>query len=119
MSKPITLDRTVVTEAILTAEGESDAIVRIFKMVYPEFDLITSVEGFVICNKPTWHHICRSFMDLSTRLNAARPVMKQIMPGGAWMNWGFSSSDDRAATLKDWHVLPAPFTITTTTTDPK
>lgn len=107
--KLVRLNPDEVKEAILTAPGESDAVVRVFRLVYPDFDNIKSVDGYPTCNKATWLKICTWMRDLSDRLNMERDRMKQVMPGGAWMNYGFTTTDRTGDQIKlgDWRVIPA------------
>lgn len=107
--KTVKLDKEQVQTFVLQAETESDAVVAIFRMVYPNFDEIKSVDGYPRCNTATWKQICRWMHDLTEKLNRDRRYDKQVMPGGAWVNWGFSCSDTAICeALKDWQVLPAP-----------
>ena len=110
--KPIKLDRAAVEAAISGAAFESDAVVAVFRMVYPNFDDIERVDGFPKCNTKTWKAICIMTCELTNKLNKDRRYDKQVMPGGAWINWGFSSGrtdeDPMAPEIPDWHVIPAP-----------
>lgn len=110
--KPIKLNAEAVREYILSAEGETQAIERVFRLVYPNFDDIKSVNGYPVCNRATWLLICGFFRTLTLRLNEQRGRMNQIMPGGAWLNWGFSSTDREGRTMElaDWQVVPAEVT---------
>lgn len=110
--KLIRLDGDAVENAILTAEGETQAVERVFRLVYPEFDRIKSVNGYPECNTVTWKLICNWFMALTDRLNRERAYDKQIMPGGAWLNWGFSAHGEGSKELRDWQVIPAEVTTT-------
>lgn len=107
----VRLDRETVTQAILTAESETKAVELIFRMVYPQFDEIKSVDGYPKCNANTWKAICRPMQELTERLNKDRRYDRQVMPGGAWLNYGFSAQQANEQQLKDWEVLPAPFTV--------
>lgn len=104
--KAIRLDEKQLAESIRSAPSESDAVVAVFRMVYPNFDAIEKMDGYAKCNRRTSKAICQWFMELTERLNRDRKYDKQVMPGGAWMNWGFSS--DEQTELKDWWVMPAP-----------
>lgn len=104
---PLPLDPEVVRGTIVDAPTESDAVVGVYRLVYPDWDAVTSVDGHPACNKETWCRICRWFQELTERLNKARAYDKKVMPGGPWMNWGFQGT---ALQLKDWEVQPAPVT---------
>ena len=82
---------------------QSDALIAIYKMVFPEWDQIASLDGWPKCNKTTWKAICSLFMEFD------RAHHVDVMPGGLWMNNGFSSRDSDH--LKDWEVEACPFTL--------
>ena len=107
----VTLNKDEVQAVVLQAESETKAVVAIFQMVYPNFDEIKSVDGYPHCNTATWKRICQWMQDLTERLNKDRRYDKQVMPGGAWLNWGFSCHGDACKELKDWQVLPAPVVL--------
>jgi hypothetical protein len=110
MSERIRLDPKQIAELIRKSGTETDAVLAIFKLVYPNFDDIESVEGYPACTEATWKIICREFMDLTHLLNKARAFDKQVMPGGAWMNYGFTTIERTMpnVSLPDWWVIPAP-----------
>lgn len=104
------LDKEVIRTLIIGSKCETDAVVGIFRLVFPDFDDIEETEGYTVSTKQTWKDICRWFMDLTNELNKARAIDKQVMPAGAWMNWGFSCADV-PENLPDWWVIPAPVTL--------
>lgn len=112
MNERIRLDPKAVEAAVKQADTESSALIAIYRMVYPNFDEIESVGGadlsWPACNEDTWKRICRFFSDLTDRLNKDRRYDKQVMPGGVWMNNGFTCHNDAAKDLPDWWVIPAP-----------
>lgn len=105
------LDRKTVLDLVLKAGTESDAIIAVYRLVYPNWDDIAKVgddtQSWPACNVTTWKDICRMFQELTERLNRARAYDKQVLPGGCWMNNGFTQN----ATLPDWCVTPAPVTL--------
>ncbi len=111
--KTVRLNPVAVEAAILGATGETEAVILLFRMVYPDFDSIKSVDGYPRCNEATWLRICGWMRDLSNRLNRKRDHDKQVMPGGAWMNYGFSAHDNGVkitTQITDWQVIPAEYT---------
>ncbi len=108
MKGQIQLDQKAISDAVTTAATESDAIVAVYKAVYPNFDEIEKVgddtQSWPACNIATWKRICAYFMELTNRLNKERRYDKQVMPAGCWMNNGFTQDDS----LKDWMVKVAP-----------
>lgn len=101
------LDKEAVKAAVLAAATESDALVALYRMLYPQWEDIEKIgddaQPWPACNSKTWKEICRVFQDLTNRLNQARRYDKQVMPGAVWMNNGFTQDE----TLKDWWVKPA------------
>jgi hypothetical protein len=106
--KQVRLDEKKLAEDIRSAKTESDAVVAVYRQVYPEWDRIEKVGDETLswpaCNKTTWKRVCSMFMDLTGVLNRARAYDKQVMPGGVWMNNGFTQDES----LRDWWVKPAP-----------
>ena len=96
----IRLDEKAVKAIFETAENQSDALIALYRMVFPEWDRITKIDGWPTCNKQTWTSICRLFMNLDERKHA------DVMPGGMWMNNGFSGHEGEH--LKDWQVERCP-----------
>lgn len=101
----IVLDPKLVAAAIKDAATQTDAVIAVYRMVYPNWDDIDTIGDAIIpwpqCNKTTAVNICRLFIDRGQQGNT--------MPGGLWMNKGFSQDTDH--NLPDWHVLPAPVTL--------
>jgi hypothetical protein len=81
---------------------QQDVIVRLFKLLYPEWDRIVKLDDYPHCNENTWKYILRRFQELD------RERHPDAMPGGAWMNWGFSSS---GSDLPDFAVERCGFTL--------
>lgn len=96
--------------AVFSADTESSALIAIYRMVYPNWDDIEKVGGpeldWPACNEDTWKRICRYFMDKTHVLNKTRD--REVMPGGIWMNNGFTCHDSAGKELPDWWVMPAP-----------
>lgn len=68
-----------------TDQGE--ALLAIYGLVFPDWERIKKVNGWPKCSDETWKYICRKFMELDRKYHSS-------MPGGLWMNQGFSSSPD-------------------------
>lgn len=112
MNERIRLDPKAVESAVKNADTESAALTAIYRMVYPNFDDIELVgdndQPWPACSKTTWERICRFFQALTDRLNKGRRYDKQVMPGGVWLNNGFSCRYTETDGLPDWWVIPAP-----------
>lgn len=99
--KPEEVQRTIMASA-----SSSEAVVAVYKLAYPHWSAIAKVEGYPLCNADTWKAICRWIQELDEKLKS------NCLPGGAWMNRGFSSAESKmpALELADWEVLPAKVT---------
>jgi hypothetical protein len=76
---------------------QGDALVAIYRLVFDsDWDKIVKLDGWPACNKETWKVISKSFMEFD------RVHHPDVLPGGAWMNSGFSSLDGEH--LEDWQV---------------
>lgn len=111
--KAIKLDKDLVTQAVSKAGSEVEAIESVYKMVYPELDKLEKVGSddhpWPTCNQHTWTAIVKLFMDLTTGLNLKRDRNKGQMPGGVWLNNGFTTQGGDQ--LADWYVMPVPVTM--------
>ncbi len=70
-----------------TVQSQEEALVKIYKLYFPDWDLIKFIHGWPTCSKEMWCYICRKFQALD------RKYHPQVLPGGAWLNNGFSSSE--------------------------
>ena len=95
-------------------DPQSDVLVSIYKLIFPDWDKIKSIGSpehtWPQCNKFTWGEICRMFQNFDDLQNRKRPFDKEVMPGGAWLNSGFSSTDKSCEELADWEVRLCPVT---------
>src|SRR5687768_8356443 len=86
---------------------QAEIIVGIFKMIYPDWNEIETLLDYCTCNERTNQYLFSMFIAYDKAQNAKRDIRDEVMPGGAWMNYGFSNLDPEASKLKDWHVIPA------------
>ncbi len=77
-----------------TAQSQGEALARIYELFFPDWDAIKLIHGWPTCSRDMWSYICRKFQVLD------RKYHPKVIPGGAWMNNGFSSSEN----LKGWEV---------------
>lgn len=70
------------------------ALVELYKLVLPDWERIRQVNGYPEAGEALWHFICSKFQDFDRRHH------HRVMPGGAWLNLGFSSRKD----LPEWEV---------------
>ena len=65
-------------------ENQSEVLVEIYKLVFPDWEQIKKIEGYPEAGDDLWKFICELFMDFDCRNHP------DVMPGGIWMNTGFS-----------------------------
>lgn len=102
----VLLNEQDVIRLFLKSDSQKDYIEGIYRMVHPDFDAIVMFNGHPTCNKETWTAICHHAISVDARINKTQPFTRQIMPGGCWMNSGFSCDDEKG--LKLWEVIPCP-----------
>lgn len=77
----------------------------IFEMVYPDiWDQIDRIRGYPICNTETWTYLC----DTARKFDKEH-VDPHILMGGAWMNYGFSTTGSQGLAFME--VKQAPYEI--------
>jgi hypothetical protein len=74
--------------------NQSDALVEIYKLVFPEWDAIEKINGFPKAGAELWKYICRGFMAFD------RKHHPNVFNGGIWMNTGFTSNTE----LGPWEI---------------
>jgi len=75
---------------------QSDVLLGIYRLVFPEWDRISSIKGYPRVNDRTWSIIARLFFAFDKQHHP------EVMQGGAWMNTGFGSC--KTESLPDWAV---------------
>jgi hypothetical protein len=86
--------KQAIDEIFETVQSQEETLVKIYKLYFPDWDAIKSIHGWPTCSREMWGYICRKFQALD------RKYHPKVIPGGAWMNNGFSSSEN----LKGWEV---------------
>ena len=81
---------------------QREVLEAVYKLVLPEWDLIEKVQGYPEAGPELWAFICRLFMDFD---KCHHP---DVMPGGAWMNTGFSVNRE----LGPWKISLRTCTVT-------
>jgi len=69
------------------ADHQSSALVRIYQLIFPDWEKIDRLEGFPTVGVELWKYICQLFIQLDQKHHP------QVFKGGLWFNSGFSSSD--------------------------
>ena len=75
-------------------EHQSDALIDIYKMVFPDWDRIEKIEGHPEAGKSLWSFIFKQFSEFD------RKYHPKVYSGGIWFNTGFSSNTD----LDPWMI---------------
>lgn len=83
------------------SQDQDEALSRIYRLVFPDWEKIKKIHGWPACSQDTWRYICRKFQELDRKFHPS------VIPGGAWMNSGFSSSEQ----LKGWNIDVSPCTV--------
>jgi len=78
------------------AEHQGDVLLGLYQMIIPRWDEVEKIEHWPSVNSKTWHEIASLFQQFD------REHHPEVLPGGAWMNSGFSSTDDES--VDDWQV---------------
>ena len=90
----VSLDREAVEILFEKCTHQGQVLEGLYRMVFPEWDRITSIKGYPRVNRVTWGHIAKLFFPFDKKHHP------DCMPGGAWMNTGFGSLEG----LADWEV---------------
>jgi hypothetical protein len=88
------------------------AITGVYRLVIPDWDEIDKLVGYPEAGTELSHFLCRQCQEFDQKYHP------RCMPGGAWMNWGFSVNRD----IDPWGInfvncvpvpidKPAPLTI--------
>lgn len=105
-SANIRLDQKQVAALFASATTQADYIIGVMRLVHPDYDEIEGFKANPICSADTWKNICREAQAVDERINRTRSILEQLLPGGAWMNYGFSAQGGES--LPRWEVIPVP-----------
>ncbi len=90
-----TEDMKAYIQALFEAcENQSEIIIALYRMVFPDWDNISKIHGYPVVGIELWKFIARQFQ------NFDRKHHPNLMPGGCWMNQGFSSDPE----LDQWEI---------------
>jgi len=76
------------------SDHQSSVIVKLYKMLFPDWEKIQRIEGFPTVGKALNEYIFNQFIEFD------REHHPQCFNGGSWINYGFSSSDH----LDPWEI---------------
>jgi hypothetical protein len=91
---------------------QGEVMTRLYRLVYPDWDEIASIDDHPLCNQTTWKAICAMWQAfdrevINPKLAKEDPCHTGVLLGGAWLNSGFSGSGHH---LADWWVQKSPVT---------
>jgi len=89
------LDKETIDKIFKKPKHQNDAVLGLYKTVIPDFDVVEKVQGYPRANPELNKYIFSKFMEFDRKQHPG------VMPGGAWMNWGFSSDGN----LNEWEVI--------------
>ncbi len=69
------------------SDHQDSVIVKLYKMLFPDWEKIQRIEGFPVIGQGLWDYICNLFIEFD------RENHPGCFKGGLWVNNGFSSSD--------------------------
>ena len=94
----VQLDPIAVKELFTKHAHQYDVVIELYRMVFPHWDSIQRIHGWPTINQKTNAMLSTMFQDFDY---AHHP---RVMPGGLWMNNGFSTSRSEEFDLKNWEV---------------
>ena len=105
MSDIVTLTEASIDACFEDAKAQADYVVGLYRLVFPNYDQIASVDGHPACTQKLWTYIADKAM------NWDRVHCPGVLPGGAWMNYGFATSIDQQVHVTDLQVVRCPVTL--------
>jgi hypothetical protein len=75
-------------------DHQQHVLIGLYHMVFPDWDQIFKIHGYPSTGEDLWMFICRQFQEFD---QIHHP---NCMPGGAWMNLGFSVNRE----LPPWEI---------------
>ncbi len=80
-----------IDNAFRNAATQQHYLEELYGLVIPNFGTFEHLDAYPVCNRDTWVYIAEAAIAFDKNLNVSLPRNRQIMPGGAWMNSGFST----------------------------
>lgn len=68
-------------------DHQSSALIKIYQLLFPDWDRIERIEGHPEVGREMWKYICNLFIEFD------RKHHPNVFHGGLWLNTGYSSSD--------------------------
>ena len=95
LSGRVELPRERIDEIFEAASDQADYLISLYREVVPDLDKVKRLDGWwPKANTKTWQYIAEKAMKFD------REHHPGVLPGGLWMNKGFSVDD----TVPEWEV---------------
>ncbi|MHA1342283.1 MAG: hypothetical protein ACTSO2_20105 [Promethearchaeota archaeon] len=85
--KRVKLDKEKIDQLFKEKKDSGEIIVELFKTAIPNFDKVKKIHGYLKVSKKTNEYLFEKFIEFDKKNKPG------ILPGGAWLNYGFSSYD--------------------------
>ncbi len=83
--------KIAIKEIFASNDHQNEVITDIYQMILPQWNDIKKLNGHLACGEKLWCYICELFIKFDKEHHP------QVMAGGAWINFGFSSDKCLAA----------------------
>jgi hypothetical protein len=101
MKKIIT--KEMIEEIFNTCNHQTDAAIALYKLAFPEWDNIQSIDGWPTAGKELNEEIFKQFGEFDKKYHP------DVMPAGLWLNKGFSTLDK---SIVGWELSTHSCTVT-------
>jgi hypothetical protein len=95
----ITLTKEQVDACFDDKTHQAEALIGLYRMIYPDWDNIKKLHSFPKCGKPLNEYIFKKFQEFDRKNHPG------VMRGGLWFNNGWSVYGNDY--LGDWEVDPS------------
>ncbi len=103
--KHIELDLDEVDSLFKSSRHQNEVIDGLHKMIFPDWDEVEKMEGWPTVNPETWKYIAWRFREFDIK------HFRDVVPGGAWVNRGFSSDTSVPAGYVDISTCKLKYTL--------
>ena len=93
-----TLNKKQIDAIFEASTHQSEACVALYRLAFPEWDALKSIEGWPGIGKEAGLYIIRKFMEFD------RKHHPDVLNGGLWMNKGFSTHEGADLGLGPWEL---------------
>ncbi len=100
----VEITKKEIDEVFNNAKDQADALIALYRKVYPNWDKIKSVDGYPIAGKKINSYLCGKFIEFD------KIHHPDVLHGGLWINNGFSGLDND--NVGNWEVQPCEVTLT-------